>query len=90
MARRRPVAANVGGLRERLAARDRARAADYSERIGGLREPLRPWLAEALDDGKPVELAGWELSAHVPGIIRAGDGPFVLEPDGSLTAVNIW
>jgi hypothetical protein len=73
-------------VRAELAAKWRARAAEYAERIGMPPASDGEVRADALDRGEPVEVAGWELPR---GLLPRGAAPgapyfYVIEPDGSV------
>lgn len=49
-----------------------------------------PWsrLAQRLDDGEPVELAGWQVGRRVPGHNFTQVHRVIVEPDGSVTPLE--
>ena len=83
--RRRTGEAVGGELRAEVAARLRARAAEWEERLGPEGEDSRFGLdrAERLEAGEPVLVYSWELPREHPAY--SGSRSYVLEPDGSLT-----
>jgi hypothetical protein len=87
--RRRTGGPEGGELRAEVAARLRARAAEWEERLGPnyaaearllAREPRAR--AERLEAGEPVEVYGWELPSEHPAY--SGSRSYVLAPDGSV------
>jgi hypothetical protein len=77
----------VGGeLRAEVAARLRAKAAEWAERLGPEGERIGRLYgldrAERLEAGEPVEVYAWELPREHPAY--GAWGSYVLDPDGSL------
>ncbi|MEJ7765738.1 MAG: hypothetical protein WKF86_09605 [Acidimicrobiales bacterium] len=79
---RHKTAAPPGDLRRTLAERDRASCTAY---YGALGQAPPPGRAEKIEAGKPVVVAGWELSGFVPGV--EPDAWYRVDPDGSVTEV---
>jgi hypothetical protein len=82
--RRRTGEAAGPELRAAVAARLRAKAAEWAERLGPEGEDPRFGLdkAERLDAGDPVRVYGWELPPEHPAY--SGSRSYLLEHDGSL------
>ena len=59
------------------------------ETMGAGHDPAG-WLrkADALDDGEPVVLPGWQVANYIEGPHPAMVTAFRLEPDGSVTAMR--
>jgi hypothetical protein len=83
--RRRTGELEGGELRAVVAARLRAKAAEWAERLGPEGEDARFGLgrAELLEAGEPVQVYAWELPREHPAY--SGSGSYVLESDGSLS-----
>jgi hypothetical protein len=79
---------DLGGseLRAEVAARLRAKAAEWAARLGPEGEDPRFGLDRAaqLEAGEPVRVYGWELPREHPAY--NGWSVYVIEPDGSLTS----
>ena len=82
--RRRTGEPEGGELRAEVAARLRAKAADWAERLGPEGEDPRFGLARAerLEAGEAVHVYAWELPREHPAF--SGSGSYVLEPEGQL------
>lgn len=80
--------AGHGNVRGELAAKWRAQAADYGARLGVAPQAVGGWVerADALEAGKPVLVAAWELPRSVR--LRMSEAPdwYLIEPDGSVRA----